>query len=128
MKRIEIKKVFTTIDELNGSEEFKQLWLGFQMEKERNYPDLPMIKAYLGDDGNLYTIREVSRGKEKGLRFLGQCTVGSCLHTKPFHMGLIVNDEFILINDEKHYDRCKENRVKLAGILKDQPENFVTTL
>jgi len=34
MKEIKIKKVFNTVDELNNSEEYKQLWEGFHMDNE----------------------------------------------------------------------------------------------
>lgn len=127
MKIINIKKVFYTVDELNNSEEFKQLWSGFQMEKERNYHDLVLIKAFVADDNNIYTIREIVTGKENGLRLLSQCTVGSMLHTKPFHLGCL-NGEQAIINDEKGYSRCNENRIKLAKLLRDKPDSFVTTL
>ena len=127
MKEIRIKKVFNTVDELNNSEEFKQLWLGFQMEKEHNYPDLVLIKAFVADDNNIYTIREIVKGREKGLRLLNQCTVGSMLHTKPFHLGRL-NEEQVIINEEKGYSRCNENRIKLAKLLRDSPDSFVTTL
>jgi len=127
MKEITIKKVFNTVDELNNSEEFKQLWSGFHMEKERNYPDLALTKAFVGEDNNIYTIREVTRGKEKGLRFLHQCAVGSMLHTKPFHMGCMLYNA-IIINDEKGYSRCSENRIQFAKQLQNKPNAFVTTL
>lgn len=127
MKEIKIKKVYNTIDELNNSEEFKKLWSGFQMEKEKDYPDLVLIKAFIGEDDNIYTIREVTKGKEKGLRFLHQCTVGSMLHTKPFQMGAILYNS-IMINNEKSYSRCNENRIKFAEQLKDKPNAFITTL
>lgn len=126
LKEIKIKKTYNTIDELNNSEEFKNLWSGFQMTKEKDYPDLKMLKAYISEDNEIYTIREVTTGKEKGLRFLHKLSIGSCLNNSAFLIGSILYNT-IIINTEKGYSRSKENRIKLAEQLKDKENMFVTT-
>lgn len=126
MKAIKIVKTFSTIEELNKSEEFKALWEGFRARPEQDYPGNVVRKAYVTENDDIYTIRELTCGKDRGLRLLHKLTIHTCLTNNPFMMGSIVGDT-ILINDDKGYDRCKANRVKLAELHKQRPDWFVTT-
>jgi hypothetical protein len=126
MRTIRIEKTYKTLDELNNSQEYKDLYEGFQMTKARDWDDLKFKVGYLGNDGNIYTINEVTRGKEKGLRFLNQCSVYSMLTNNPFMVGMVVGIE-IFINDGKRYSKCAENRELFAKRWADMPEFFLTS-
>lgn len=127
MKEIKIKKVFNTVDELNNSEEYKQLWEGFHMDKEKNYPDNCMVKAYVAEDDTIYTIREMTRGKDAGLKLLHKVSICASLNSSPFMVGTVIDDKTIVINNEKGYDRCMSNRVILAKHCQKFDGAFVAT-
>lgn len=130
MKNMTVKKVYSTIEELNQSPEFKAMWEGFNIRYEKNNSDIKFVKGFLAEDDRIYVVREIVSGKESGLKLLNQLSIHSCITNQAFKTGFISNfDNSINVDNEKGYDRCNQNRIAFAKQHKSLPEiiAFVTT-
>lgn len=137
MKKIETKKIYTSIDEINNSEEFQAMWAGLRIQPLKNYPEAQFVKGFLTADNKIFTIREMKGGKDDGLLLLKKEDTVSCLTNRPFHAGYVSYENTINIDMDSAYDRCNQNRITFAKthkeIMATNPENyktipFVTTL
>ena len=66
-------------------------------------------------------------GKEKGLRLLNKVSICSCINSSPFTIGKIGVDSLV-IDNESHYSRSKENRIKLVELCRKDTKMFILTL
>jgi hypothetical protein len=129
MQEIRIIKHYETIEELNHSEEFNQMWEGFKKNEVKNYPTCKFSHGFLTSDGTIYAMFRIVGGKEDGLNLLNKISTFGCISDSPFMAGFLSEDSMsILVDTENGYDRCKKNRELFANIHKNvNTSAFVTT-
>lgn len=112
MTEIKIKKIYNTAEELNNSEEYNELWKGFQ---KRNIQKDYFKKGFLTEDGKIYTVSEMKEKSEKGLCILMERTICGVLDNRAFAIGFYSSlRNTLVIEETKGYARDFETRSKLA--------------
>lgn len=123
MNSIQVKKVFKNIDEINNSEEYKELWNGFHFEKIREYDSSKIVKGFLTEGNEIYTIRKMTKGDDSGLQILKKISIHSSLDNHPFVIGKFENEELEFFEDMT-FEKNNNNRKILADTIKKAGENY----
>jgi len=127
MRMLKITKTFETIEDLNSSAEYSELYSGVVFRAQKDCDEVKFHKAFQVEDGRLMIIREMINSKDAGLRILSRLSATSCLNNAPFMLGFVSDDEFLMIEEEQQYDRSNYNRIQFAGHCSNYPKCFVTT-
>ena len=121
-----IVKTYNTLEEINNSKEFKEMWSGLVRQDIKDYDSSVFVKAYLTEKGTMFSLRRMVGGKDDGLQLLNEVTTFSCLDTVPFIEGSVEGD-CIWFDKSQGYKRSMKCRKYFAEKHKYFKDHFLTT-